>query len=123
MSSYLENLTNLKMVAAFPLISVSFHLLFVVSAERDESTRPPDMVTPGQEMASSYLTNEEPVLSLSASTNKNKVLPDVHPIDLDLDVVHESCNHSLPELSLKLFLLKVYCQIKPKWQLNCSKAK
>ena len=61
MSSYLENLTSLKMVAAFPLISVSFHLLFVVSAERDESTRPPDMVTPGQEMASSYLTNEEPV--------------------------------------------------------------
>lgn len=67
MSSYLENLTNLKIVAAFPLISVSFHLLFVVSAERDESTRPPEMVTPGQEMASSYLTNEE-----SASTNGAK---------------------------------------------------
>ena len=70
MSSYLENLTNLKIVAAFPLISVSFHLLFVVSAERDESTRPPEMVTPGQEMASSYLTNEESVLS--ASTNGAK---------------------------------------------------
>ena len=119
MSSYLENLTNLKIVAAFPLISVSFHLLFVVSAERDESTRPPEMVTPGQEMASSYLTNEESVLS--ASTNQSKELPNVHPIDLDLDVVHESCNHSLPELSLKLFLLKVYCRINPKWQLNCSK--
>ena len=53
--SYRENLTSLKMVAAFPLISVSFHLLFVVSAVRDASTRPPEMVTPGQEMASSYL--------------------------------------------------------------------
>ena len=67
MSSYLENLTNLKIVAAFPLISVSFHLLFVVSAERDESTRPPEMVTPGQEMASSYLTNEESLLSSDQS--------------------------------------------------------
>ena len=57
--SYLENLTNLKMVAAFPLISISFHLLFVVSAVRDASTRPPEMVTPGQEIASSYLTNED----------------------------------------------------------------
>ena len=65
MSSYLENLTSLKIVAAFPLISVSFHLLLVVSAERDESTRPPEMVTPGQEMASSYLTNDESVLPLS----------------------------------------------------------
>ena len=91
MSSYLENLTSLKIVAAFPLISVSFHLLLVVSAERDESTRPPEMVTPGQEMASSYLTNDESTL-----TNQSKVLPDVHPIDLNLDVVHESCNHSLP---------------------------
>lgn len=73
MRSCLENLTSLKMVAAFPLISVSFHLLFVVSAERDESTRPPDIVTPGQEMASSYLTNEESVLSLSTDESEQSI--------------------------------------------------
>ena len=54
MSSYLENLTNLKIVAAFPLISVSFHLLFVVSAVRDWRQRPPEMTIPGSEVVSSY---------------------------------------------------------------------
>ena len=38
--------------------------------------------------------------SLLSDSSPSKVLPDVHPVNLDLDVVHEGRNHRLPELSL-----------------------
>ena len=38
--------------------------------------------------------------SLLSDMSPIEVLPDVHPVNLDLDVVHEGRNHRLPELSL-----------------------